>query len=134
MWTQEGIYDLPKWYTRQPVVCHKRGHRRGVMTYLTVPCPISYSHLHAVLLFLVSSASCKAFDAACRGVAAIFFCMRRNTVAHSRFPTCKGVAGSKFRRAPTIVTILPGKVSWIFLSFYACPINCLFTSLDEAFL
>ena len=25
-----------------------------------------------------------------------FFCMCRNTVAHSRFPTCKGVADSKF--------------------------------------
>ena len=66
------------------------------MDYLTVLCPISHSHLHAVLLFLVSSASCKALDAACRGVAGSFFCMRRNTVAHSRFPTCKGVADSKF--------------------------------------
>jgi len=63
------------------------------MDYLTVLCPISHSHLHAVLLFLVSSASCKALDAACRGVADS--CGHRG-VAHSRFPTCKGVADSKF--------------------------------------
>ena len=52
------------------------------MTYLTVPCPISYSRLHDVFLFLVPSASCKSLLPSVE---------KSSGVAHSYFFACREI-------------------------------------------
>ena len=52
------------------------------MACLTVPCPISYSRLHGVFLFLVPSASCKSLLSSVE---------KSSGVAHSYFFACKRI-------------------------------------------